>query len=76
MLNQAVKSKKSENKKAKLLWAMREAKDTGVDYYDTQRAQFTLNLWVIHLKSPTAALAKALECLEQGESAPSVTSEW
>ena len=62
---------------------MKEANDKGVDYYDTNhqqefetRAQFRLNLWAIHLKSPTAALAKALECLEQGESIPAATSEW
>ena len=43
----------------------REAKDKGVDYYDTNhkkiqtRAQFRLELWAYHLKSPTAALAKS-----------------
>ena len=38
------------NKKAKVLWAMKEAKGEGVDYYDTNhhkeiqtRAQFRLN---------------------------------
>ena len=35
-LRQAVKSKKSgENKKAKVLRAMKEVKDKGVDYHDT-----------------------------------------
>ena len=32
------------------------------------RAQFRLDLSAIHLRSPTAALVKALEGLEQGES--------
>ena len=40
------------------------------------RAEFKLNLWAIHQKSRTAAQATALECLDQGESAPSETSEW
>ena len=31
------------------------------------RDQIRLNLWANHLQSPTAALAKALKCLEQGE---------
>ena len=35
-----------------------------------------LNFWAIHIKSPTAALAKVMECLEQGEGVPSATSEW
>ena len=50
-LHQAVKSKKfGENTKAKVLWAMKEAKDKGVDYFDTNhqkeiqtRDQFRLN---------------------------------
>ena len=70
-----------KTKKAKVLWTMKEAKDKGVDFYHTNhqkeirtRAQFRLNLWAIHLKNPTAALAKALECLDQGESAPSATT--
>ena len=34
-LHQAVKSKTSgENQKAKVLWALKEAKDRGVDFYD------------------------------------------
>ena len=34
-LHQAMKSKKSgENKKAKVLWTLKEAKDGGVDFYD------------------------------------------
>ena len=69
-----------ENTKPKVLWAMKEAKDNGVSCYDANhqheiqtRAQFRLDFWAIRLKSPTAALAKALACLEHGESAPSVT---
>ena len=62
-LHHAVKSKKSgENKKAKVLWAMNEAKDRGEDYHDTNRRQeeiqtkdqFRLNLWASHQKSLTA----------------------
>ena len=72
-LHQAVKSKNSgANKKGKSAVGMKEAKDKGVDYYDTNhsteiqtRAPFRLNLWAVHRKSPTAALAKALECLDQ-----------
>ena len=34
------------------------------------RSQERLDFWTIHLKSPTAALAKALKGLEQGERVP------
>ena len=86
-LHQAVKSKKTgENKKAKVLWTMKETQDKVVNFSDAghekeikTRAQFRLDLWVCHFfkkKNPTAASAKASEGLEQGESVPSVTSEW
>ena len=84
-LHQAVKCKKpGENTKAKVLWTMNEAKDRGQDHCDPghqkelqTRDQFRLNLWaIIHLKSPTTALAKALECLEQSRRAPAATCEW
>ena len=82
-LHQAVNSNKSGKKKAKVLWALKEAKDRGVDFHDVStkrkiktRAQERLDIWAIHLKHPTAALAKALEGHEQGESVPSVASEW
>ena len=78
-LHQAVESKKSgENKKAKVLWALKDAKDKGVDFrrrgqgrrhQDERKAGLLGNL-----KTPTAALAKALEGLEQGESVS--VSEW
>ena len=48
-------SKSNENKKAKVLSTLKEAKERGAN----------------HLKSPTAALAKALEGLEQREKVPS-----
>ena len=83
-LHQAVKSKTSgENKKTNVLWTMNEAKNKGLDYCDTKHhediqtgCQLRLDLWVMHLRSPTAALTKALEYLEQGENAQSLTSEW
>ena len=81
---QAVKCKKSgDHKKVKALWSLKDAKDKGVDFFDLgsvqkiqTRPQVRLDLWAIHLKSPTAALATALERVGQGESAPSVTAEW
>ena len=68
-----MKSNKSrENNKTKVLWGLKETKDRGVDYSDAghekeikSRAQARLDLGPIHLKNPTAALAKALEGLEQ-----------
>ena len=82
-VHQAVKSNKSnDNKKANVLWDMEEAKDRGTNNCDTNpkkkktRAQIRLNMWAIHLKSPTAALAKAFEGREQREKVPSVASEW
>ena len=53
-----------------MLWVMKEEKDSGVDCYDTKhqremhKSPNQVGL-VNHLKSPTAALAKALKCLEQ-----------
>ena len=82
-LHQAVKSQKSdENRKAKALWALKEAKDHGIDVFDLgnvkkipTRSDVKLDLWAIHWKGPSAALPKALACLEQGDSAPPLTSE-
>ena len=48
-LHQGVKSKQSgDNKKARALWSLKEAKDKGIDFYDLGSVQ----------KIPTAALAK------------------
>ena len=71
-LHQAVKSKKpGDNKKARALWAMKEATDRKEDYYDPnhqtcfqERNHIRLGVWEVHFKSPMAALAKALECWE------------
>ena len=55
-------------KRQKCCGTMNEAKDREVHPKEIQtRARLSLDLWTIHLKSPTATLAKALECLEQGE---------
>ena len=63
--------KPSESQKAKALWAMKAAWDRCEDYYDPARKQgilgktrTRLDLWREHFKDPIAALAKALECLE------------
>ena len=72
-LHQAVESKKSgDNKKAKVLWAMEEAKDKGIYFYEVgnakeieTRSQVRLDLSAIHL-----------EGFEQGDRVPSATSEW
>ena len=71
-LDQAVKCRKSgEHKKAKALWSFTEAKDKRIDGYDRgsvqriqTRSHVRLDLWAVHLKSPTAALANALERTE------------
>ena len=68
-LHKSVKCKKSGgNKKAKVLWALKEAKDEGMyvcDLGSVQKIQTRLDLWAIHLKSPTAVLADALKLTEQ-----------
>ena len=58
------------SQKAKALWAMKAASDRGEEQYDPARKEeilgrttTRLELWEEHLKDP-AALAKALECLE------------
>ena len=72
-----------ENKKAKALRCLNGARDKGIDVSHVghakkiqARSKVKLDLWAIHLKSPTAALATALEGLEQSEGVSSVTSEW
>ena len=61
---------------------MKAAKDIEKQYYDPihqknmqERTKIRLGLWEAHLKSPAAALAKALECLEQHEGEPVTASE-
>ena len=61
----------SESQKAKALWAMKTAKDRGVDFYDPARQdnimgrnQTRLQLREEHLKDPIIALDKALKCVE------------
>ena len=71
-LRKAAKCKKSgEHKKTKALWSLKEAKDKGIDCFDLgsvqkiqTRSQVRLDLCAIRLKSPTAALANALERTE------------
>ena len=57
---------------AQALWSLKEAKDKGKDCNDLgsmqkiqTRSQIRLDLRAIHLKSPTASLADALERTEQ-----------
>ena len=68
-LHQAVKSKTpGENKKAKVQWAMKEAKDRGVDYCDTK-----------HLKVILAFVMKGMSSdVEDGFSPPKkkVSTMW
>ena len=82
-LHHAGTSKTSNaSKKHKVFWALKGAKVKGIDVHHLghgkkipTRSQVRLELWTILLRSPSAALAKAWECLQQSESAPSVTSE-
>ena len=66
---------------AKALWSLKEARDKGKDFYDLGsvhqiRSEVRLDLQATHLKSPTAALANALERTEQKcGMASSATSE-
>ena len=55
-----------KNKKAKALWSFDRSNVKGIDFYDLgsvqeiqTRSQVSLDLWAIHLKSRTAALADA-----------------
>ena len=71
-LSQAAGAKKpSESQKAKAFWAMKAAWDRCEEFYDpTRKEDFLgrtktrLELCEEHLKDPMAALAKALECLQ------------
>ena len=63
--------KPSESQKAKALWAMKAAKDSGEDSYDSAheenflgREKRRLELWEEHLKDPIVALDKALKFVE------------
>ena len=63
--------KPHEAQKAKALWKMKAAKDSGEEYYDPDREdnilvrnKTRLELWEEHLKDPIVALDKALKCVE------------
>ena len=63
--------KPSESQKAKTLWKMKAARESGTDFYDTEREdnilgrnETRLELWEEHLKDPIVALDKALKCVE------------
>ena len=65
--SQAAGAKKpSESQKVKTFVAMKAARDRRDEYYDPagQDKKKRLELWEEHLKDPLAALAKALESLE------------
>ena len=56
--------KSGEDKKAKALWSLKEAKDKGLDFYGLgsvqkiqTRPRVRLDLWALHLKSPPATSA-------------------
>ena len=59
-------------KKAKSLWKMKAARDSGEDFNDPERKDniwrknsTRLELWEEHLKDPIVALDKALKCVEK-----------
>ena len=62
----------NEDQKAKALWKMKAARDSGEDFYDPERKdkilgrnKTRLELWEEHLKDPVVALEKALKCVEK-----------
>ena len=64
--------KPNESQKAKALWKMKAARDSGEDFYDPERKdnilgrnKTRLELWEEHRKDPIVALDKALKCLEK-----------
>ena len=84
-LHQAVQCKTSgENKKAKAVWSLKEAKDKGIDFYDlgsVQKiqtgSQVRLDLWATQLKTSGAAVAGAPKRTEHkcGSARSSATSD-
>ena len=63
--------KPNESQKARALWMMMSARDSGEDFYDPERKdnilgrnKTRLELWEEHLKDPNVALDKALKCVE------------
>ena len=59
---QGERKNSGENKRAKVLWALKEAKDGGDDFYDASHGK-EIN-WSIFLKNPTAACgAKSVGCI-------------
>ena len=58
-----------ESQKAKALWAMKAARDRDKEFYDPAHKEdilgkTRLDLWEEHITDSIAALARALECLE------------
>ena len=63
--------KPNESQKARALWKMKAARDSGEDVYFPERKdnilgrnRTRLELWAAHLKDPIVALDKALKCVE------------
>ena len=61
------------NKKAGVLWALKNAKENGQDYHDQsserqieRRSLVRQASWEAHVISPTAALEDSLRCTEDG----------
>ena len=71
-MSRAVEVRKpQEAQKARALWKMKAAKDSGEEYYDPTREvgikgrnETRLALWEEPLKDPIVALDKALKCVE------------
>ena len=63
--------KPSESQKARTLWRMKAARDSGEDLHDPERKdnilgrnKTRLELWEEHLKDPIVAMDKALNSVE------------
>ena len=72
MSKAAGERKPNESQKAKVLWKMKAARDSGEDFYDPERKdnclgrnKTRLELWEEHFKDPIVALGEALKCLEK-----------
>ena len=62
-------NKHTDSQKAKAFWTKKAARDRRDEFHDSarkndilRRPQTRLELWEEHLRSPVAALTKALDC--------------
>ena len=75
--------KPNGSQKARALWKLKAARDSGENFYDPERKdnilgrnKTRLELWEEHLKDPIVALDRASKCVENQHQGRDLLSNW